>query len=153
MTTLSCNTDLLAAVEEADLSVISQCLERGGNVNAASKNGWTPLMVAVLRGSSAIVALLLERGADPNLTTQSQENPFRSPLVVAIRNGRLDAVQALVANNADINGRDTAGLTPTELARKLSLRPLHQDKMIAIALFLQQVAEGSVRRPAELVAG
>ena len=83
---MTCETDLMAAVEKADVSAILHCLAGGANVNAGSENGWTPLMLAILRGSPAIVKLLLEYGADPNLTTQSYENPSRSALTVAISN-------------------------------------------------------------------
>lgn len=146
----SCDKELRASVEEADGSMILQWLERGADVNAGSENGWTPLMLAVLRGSPAIVKLLLEHGADPNLATQSEENPSRTALAVAISNGRLEAVQALVARGADIDARGPDGLIPVELAQKLARRPFHQEKIAAIALLLEEAKAGSMRQPAVL---
>ncbi len=138
----SCDRELLIAIEksneESNGDMVLQCLEHGVNVNAASKNGWTPLMLAVLCGSSAVVKLLLEHGADPNLTTQSEENPSRSALAVAVSNGRFELVQALVAHDVNIDRRDYSGLTPIELAEKLSRRPFHQEEIAAIALFLKE---------------
>ena len=140
-------------VEKADANGVLQYLEDGANVNAASENGWTPLMRAILHGSPAIVRLLLEHGTDPNLTTQSEENPSRTALAVAISNGRFEAVQALVAHGADVDARGPDGLTPVELAQKLARRPFHQEKIAAIALFLKQVKAGSVGRSVALAAG
>ncbi len=151
--TSSRNTELLAAVESADDDAILQCLKKGTDANAASENGWTPLMLAVLHGSPATVKLLLEYGADPNLTTQSEENPSRSALAVAIRNGRLEVVQALVDYGANIDARGPDGLVPVELAQKLALRPFHQEKIVAIALFLKEAKADSVGRSIALATG
>lgn len=144
------DVELMVAIEksneESNGDVVLQCLEHGANVNTASENGWTPLMLAVLRGSSAVVKLLLEHGADPNLTTQSEENPSRSALTVAISNGRLEAVQALVTHAVNIDRRDHSGLTPIELAEKLSRRPFHQEKIAAISLFLKDAKANSARQ-------
>lgn len=146
----SSDVELMIAIEESneksDGGVVLQCLEHGANVNAASKNGWTPLMLAILRGSSAIVKLLLEHGADPNLTTQSEENPSRSALAVAISNGRLESVQALVAHHVNMDRRDYSGLTPVELAEKLLRRPFHQEEISAIASFLKEAKANSPRQ-------
>lgn len=143
--------ELMIAIEGSDSDMVLQRLEHGDNANIASKNGWTPLMLAVLRGSSAIVKLLLEHGADPNLTTQSEENPSRSALAVAISNGRFESVQALVAHDVDIDRRDYSGLTPIELAEKLSRRPFHQEEISAIASFLKEAKANSTRQTTILV--
>lgn len=142
----SCDEELRAAVEEANGDIILQWLERGADVNAGSENGWTPLMLAVLRGSPAIVKLLLEHGADPNLATRSEENPSRTALAVAISNGRFEAVKALVTYNANIDQRDYNGLMPIELAEKLSLRPFHRQEIVAIASFLKEAKASPARQ-------
>ena len=147
----SCDKELRAAVEEANSNIVLQYLERGADVNAGSENGWTPLMLAVLRDFPAIVKLLLEHGADPNLATQSEENPSRTALAVAISNGRFEAVKALVAYNANIDQRDHNGLMPIELAEKLSLRPFHRQEIVAIASFLKEAKAKSARQTSVLV--
>jgi len=148
----SSDTALLTAVEAADAHSVSQCLKQSANINAASENGWTPLMLAVLHGSSAIVKLLLEHGADPNIITHSQENPSRSALVVAVSNGRFELVQVLVAHGADAQTQDAAGLTAVALAEKLALRPFHKDKMVAIASFLRENTGSNIHRVLETAA-
>ena len=45
-------------------------LDRGADLNAASPNGSTPLMMAAQYGSEDTVKLLLERGADPKQRNQ-----------------------------------------------------------------------------------
>ena len=152
MTLTLADIALLTAVEAADSSTVSQCLQQGADINAISQNGWTPLMLAVLHGSAETVKLLLEQGADLNLATQSEENPSRTALAVAVSNGRLDAVQALVAHDVNIHKRDYSGLTPVELAEKLALRPFHQDQMAAIASFLREKMDSNVRRSLEIAA-
>jgi len=139
-------------MKKSEGDVILQCLQHGANINAVSENGWTPLMLAVLHGSSAIVKLLLEYGADPNITTHSQENPSRSALVVAVSNGRFELVQVLVAHGADAQTQDAAGLTAVALAEKLALRPFHKDKMVAIASFLRENTGSNIRRVLETAA-
>ena len=47
-------------------------LDRGAEVNAASPNGSTPLMMAAQYGPEASVKLLLERGADSKLRNQRE---------------------------------------------------------------------------------
>jgi ankyrin repeat protein len=131
-------TELFAAVEKEDFGLVTQLITQGVDLNASSENGWTPLMLAILRDSIVMVRLLLGNGADPNLTTQSEENPCRSPLMVAVSNGRLEAVRLLLSYNANINLLDTQRQTALDLAQKLSLRPLHRDKMLIILSLLKE---------------
>lgn len=137
--------ELFLAVEAADYGLASQLLEQGTDPNTSSDNGWTPLMLAILHDSLGMVKLLLENGADPNGTTRSEENPCRSPLAVAVSNGRLEAVKLLMAYQVNIERRDDKGMTAIDLAQKLSLRPLHRDKIMAILSLLQDYQTKSRR--------
>lgn len=147
LTKISCDEELLAAVEEKNLELVSQLLERGADLNASSQNGWTPLMLAILHNSAEMVKLLLTNGADANRTTQSEENPCRSPLAVAVSNGRLEAVKLLIAHNANVDMTDNNGLTAIDLAQKLVLRPLHRDKITTILSLLKEHETSSLRHP------
>lgn len=141
---------LLAAVEENNLDLVSWLLEQGADPNEPSKNGWTPLMLAILHDSVEMTESLLKSGTDPNRTTQSEENPCRSPLAVAISNGRLEAVRLLLAYNADADAPDYNGLTAIDLAQKLTSRPFHRDKLSAILFLLKEHEANNLRRPSIL---
>ncbi len=58
---------LMAAVEAGDAVAVTAELEAGGDVNALSPSGFTPLMVASQNGDAAIVRLLLAAGASARI--------------------------------------------------------------------------------------
>lgn len=132
--------DLLDAADAGDADMVSRLIREGNNPNFSSENGWTPLMLAAMHSPLRIVELLLESGADPNLATDSQENSRRTPLAVAVSNGRPDAVNLLLAYHADTAVTDANGMTALELARKLALRPFKQEAMQSIISFLSEAA-------------
>ena len=51
--------------------IVKLLLDRGAQVNAQCKNGWTALMGAANHGSVDVVRTLLSRGADPTLRTSA----------------------------------------------------------------------------------
>ena len=59
-------TPLHWAVKYSTSVIVEMLLDRGADVNAASKYGWTPLHLAAGDGSTALVETLLDRGADVN---------------------------------------------------------------------------------------
>lgn len=84
-------------------------LEHGANPNAKSKQGITPLLVAVQRpGSAQLIALLLEKGAEVNV----QNNQRFTPLHLASRTGDLEIIKLLVVKGAEINSASGIGVTP-----------------------------------------
>ena len=66
-------------------------LERGADVNAKSKSGFTALMVAATHNNSPMIGLLLEAGADAALKNAQGQ----TALEVADINGNHEAVQAI----------------------------------------------------------
>lgn len=105
---------LYHAVNRQHVDAAELLIERGADVNAATKTGGTPLMAAVAKGRLELVKLLLAHGADPNPTGGKQ-----APLHVAVKNGCLECVRALVEAGADVNARtgDAVPLTPIHLAK------------------------------------
>jgi len=136
---------LSEAVVAGDLGVVSQLIREGFNPNFSSGNGWTPLMLAVMHDSPSITELLLRNGADPNLVTESQENPKRSPLAVAVCNGQYKAVKLLLACHADTTSVDANGETVLDLARKQLRYPFRTKAMHTIVHVLTR-HQNKVRR-------
>lgn len=61
------NQILLEAAKDGNMLVLKTALEKGANVNARDKNGWTAFMWASKNGHSEIVDFLKEKGADTNV--------------------------------------------------------------------------------------
>ncbi len=76
-------TPLLFAVRVGDLASVRLLLAQGVDVNQASKEDGSPLVMASAAGYEELALFLLEKGADPNLTDANGI----SPLHYALRDG------------------------------------------------------------------
>ena len=84
-------------------------VESGADVNAASKQKRTPLMIAAARdGGSETVRLLLARGADAS----ARDSMGQFALEIAAGSGDVVSVRLLLARGGDVNQADMAGYTP-----------------------------------------
>lgn len=89
-------------------------IAHGADVNFASLDGLTVLMIACERGEPELVRALLSAGANPNVISASDE----TALGLAASRGRTDVCVALIEAGADT---DPLSLKPdTDLYRKLS---------------------------------
>ncbi len=128
---------LMAGAEANRLDVIVTLLNKGVDPNAATRNGYTALLVAASSGRTEIIDLLLARGADVNQANETGWTPLmeaamhdqdrtvqqllkagakvdvaekrngQTPLIVAAKSDRPDSVTALLAAGADVKTVDT----------------------------------------------
>ncbi|MGH9256170.1 MAG: ankyrin repeat domain-containing protein, partial [Vicinamibacterales bacterium] len=81
-----------------DVEKVRLLLAAGANVNAQSKTGRTPLLVAAAYpGTVALVRLLVERGAD----VRAQDGAGTTTLALAVRSADIDVVRFLVERGLD----------------------------------------------------
>jgi Ankyrin repeats (many copies) len=73
------------------------------------------LPAAVSTGDLAKVTLLLDEG---KASVDERDGAGRTPLMIAVDQGRLDMVRLLLGRGADPNAADKTGLAPLELARQ-----------------------------------
>ncbi len=104
-------TALMYAVLTADAGAVRNLLERGAEVNAANRDGYTALHFAVYDDVKA--SLLLAKGADAKVATTAGVTPL---LVAAGRPGSIETVRLLLAAGADANAANRGGLTPIDRA-------------------------------------
>jgi uncharacterized protein len=77
-----------------DLPRTQQLLSKGAKIN---QPGWSALHYAAIKGHSKIVSLLISSGAKVNEHSPDGD----TPLILAVRSGDMDTVQALIRAGAD----------------------------------------------------
>jgi ankyrin repeat protein len=120
-------TALLFAARAGDLASVRLLADAGANVNDASADGMSALVLATVRAHVDVALFLLEKGADANLAgagftalhwasgswetelTVTSITPDREGeewrTVAGLRERRVDLVKALLAHGADPNAR------------------------------------------------
>lgn len=112
------------AVCREDLNKVRVMVEvQGHDLKTADADGQTPLSVAFHSGSvywepidpgmAPMIKYLLAHGADPNQRSPDRQRP---PLFEAAYTGNMELVPLLVEAGADVNARDSDGLTPAHEA-------------------------------------
>ena len=96
-------TAAMLAALHGNLEIVRLLVEKGAQVN---RPGWTPLHYAAVSGNTELLRFLLDRHAyidaqSPNRTT---------PLMMAARHDRLDAVRLLVEAGAAPTPKNDAGI-------------------------------------------
>lgn len=76
----------MASVNNSDnVSPVKILIKNGGNVDAESVGGWTPLHLSVHFGNGKVTKALIENGANVNATSTEQR---RSALHLVSENGK-----------------------------------------------------------------
>ena len=96
------------AAIDGNIEAVKQHLAAGTNVNAKSRNGKTPLLLAAYRDHKEIVELLIAKGADVNVKDKVGWTPLHS----AVGQGHKEIAELLIAKGADMEAKDVGGLTP-----------------------------------------
>ena len=129
-------TALHRAAARGDTAMLELLLERGAIADDADESGATALAWATDEGADTAVDVLLDHGARASavdlaargrtleLQRALEQEPWMldlstaqgTPLHAAIRRGRVDAVELLLARGADVRRRDDDGRTAAELA-------------------------------------
>jgi ankyrin repeat protein len=106
------DTALLMAALNGDVTVIGKLLDAGAEINPAK--GWAPLHYAAFAGNAAAVKLLLERGANKDAIAP---NGYTA-LMLAARNGKIEAARAILYVDPDVNFKSVSGETALSVAHK-----------------------------------
>lgn len=96
--------ELVNAAAEGNESKVNILLKKGVNVNAATFERVTALMVASENGHTGIVKTLLRKGADPNIKDRQQG---LNALMLASAGGHTEIVKLLLAYGSDVNEKDS----------------------------------------------
>ncbi|WP_316976010.1 ankyrin repeat domain-containing protein [Shumkonia mesophila] len=102
-------SDLHMACEKGHAAIADGIIRHGGDAKRPDKEGLTPLMSAAIEGHTRVVSSLL--GHDCALNGKSA-NHGCSALFIAAAHGRIDMVNLLLSEGADIDSPDHGNITP-----------------------------------------
>ncbi|MCD4652545.1 ankyrin repeat domain-containing protein [bacterium] len=112
------------------MAILELLLEHHADVNAKSKDGYTPLHSAILQGNREVAQILIQNGADVN----AQINTGHSTLHLVIGrnlispwNRLVEFVRFLLEKNADVNLESDCGETALGLARQKNMHWIMKD--------------------------
>ncbi len=101
------------AAERGDIETVRALLKQGADVNAAQGDGMTALHWAAHRGDAPMLGVLLYAGANVHATTRLGRY---TPLHLASREGRSEAVRALLDAGAKLGAFSGTGATALHFA-------------------------------------
>ena len=153
---------LVLAARSGDREIIEALLAAGANVDAREENpqpptGKTALLVAAEAGHAEVIRSLLRAGAEPELKDESfvegtignttvawSDMPrCATALILAAERGHTEAVQTLLEEGANVNGRGS-GAYPTPL-----LAAIEGQQLAVVQILLQAGANVESGTPDE----
>ena len=90
---------LLCYDARQDMQNILTYSKKHVDINMSTREGWTALHLAAIKGHDAVFQLLIDKGAD--ITAKGKDQ--RTPLELAAENGHLSIVKHLIAAGVDLN--------------------------------------------------
>jgi hypothetical protein len=93
---------VIAAARDGSLVRLRALISAGADINVKDSEGWTPLMVAALKGHAKTVVLLLSHGAH----VETKNNSGWTALRFASSVGDTEMMTLLIGYGADVNSRD-----------------------------------------------
>jgi hypothetical protein len=104
--------ELHLAALNGQVAMVRALIELGADINKATDNGWTPLLISAQESHETVVRALIQAGADIDKATDIGV----TPLYMAAQNGHEMVVWALIEAGADVNKATDEGGMPLFLA-------------------------------------
>ncbi len=104
--------NLMIASSKGYTTEIKRLIELGADINAATKEGATPLIFAVANNQTESVKTLLTFNPIIDKVTTNYE----TPLLLAVKNNNFEIAEILIRAGADVDLPDTRGATPLHYA-------------------------------------
>ena len=113
-------TPLHQAVLGNSVGLVGLLIESGARVDAPDRHGYTPLHFAAQEHTPEIARILLGKGADPNACDEDGNSVLWRAVFSA--RGSEDIVRLLLESGARDDLANHEGVTPRQLAERLSCR-------------------------------
>ncbi|KAK3593623.1 hypothetical protein CHS0354_025515 [Potamilus streckersoni] len=115
------------------------------NINSKDPHGErTAVYTAVSNNSLKCLKVLLEKGANPSISAGVRYN-MMSPLHQALMDGKIEAIKLLLDFGADIDSKDSSGMSVFNLARNIDNKTV-LDEFEKVYRRRKQTEEESVRK-------
>lgn len=112
------------------LEDVQRALAQGADPNALDERGWSPAMCAAIF-EGKVLEELLNAGANPSFFIRHRGATL-SPLSLALRNSRMDAIELLVSRGADLSVyHDGDGITGAVFAAAAGRLDLLEQRLAA----------------------
>lgn len=153
--------ELIGAVWSGDIRSVETLLADGANINETTRNSWTPLMFAALRGEHEIAVTLIKSGANIDAASSETEYTFTedgpsiiagvTALMIAVIREDSDIVSLLLKEGANINVKAKTDYTALSLAiatdnTHIITQLLNQNPMVSGARGVKAIAEAVINR-------